>query len=610
VNLLITLRTNMIQYANGGVLIQELSELPSLAGAKNIFFDLETTSGDPKITSLNPWQNCSILGLCVTVDDCSQAYYIPVGHETGNLAKSGVYYWIADILQKCDQWINHNIKYDVNIYINSTSHQPTCKLVDTLTLAKILDSDRFRYGLKHLSKEWLEEDISQYESAMEPYLYRNKDYGKIPADIMAEYGAQDVLTNRRLFNYLRRRCPEECRQIWDMEILLTPALIDIEQEGLCIDTTELTSENYISLYKLLKLEAEIEKLIGSSMRPNANTDCFDLLCNQYGLPVLAYTEKGEPSFDKDALRQYLMYPGAPKDVIELCLKYRTLHTINSLFLEPWLRLQVNGKIHPQYKQTVRTGRMACGQPNIQQLNPTAKHLIHAKPEHHFISIDYAQIEFRLIVHYIQDQDAIEAYKQDPNTDFHLWMAKLCGIPRKPAKTVNFSVAYGAGQKTIVRQLANNMDLMEGLDANKNFNEACQQRAQQVYAIYHSKLPGLKITSRAASQKARSRGYVFNAYGRRRHLPQQVAHIAFNSIIQSCAADVMKDRLVAVAPRYNDIVRNAGWTIVASVHDELVFQVPNNSEDITEYIRKVLEAPVADFRVPIKVDIRDCGDRWG
>lgn len=604
----------MIKYTNNGILIQTLAELPNLKGSKDVYLDFETTSGDSSITSLNPWFNCKILGACITTDEHEKAWYIPLRHETGNLPCSAVYYWLDEILVCCDQWVNHNIKYDANVWLNNISNHIHCKLVDTLTLAKIIDSDRFRYSLENLSKDWLEDDISRYADALKPYLYRNKDYGKIPADIMAEYGSQDVLTARRLYKYCVRRCPEQCKRVWETEILYTPVLLDMEQRGLTVEPQELKIENLRSLSTMLSIEEEIHNKTKLSIRPHTNADCFDLLCNQYGLPILGYTEKGEPSFDKDTLQQYLLYPNAPVDLVELLLKYRKLHTLNSLFIEKWIPLEIDGLLHSTYNQMVRTGRTSCSNPNAQQLNLEAKKLIHPRKGYAFVSMDYSQIEFRLIVHYIRNAAAIRSYNKDPDTDFHQWMADMCVIPRKPAKNINFAVGYGAGKKKVISMLASNMELMESIERGepRKFRRLCTEKAEEVYNTYHSTLPELKRTSYLAATKCRSRGHVFNAYGRQRRLPVQVAYIAFNAIIQSSAADVMKDRAVAIAPRYDGHVRAWGWHPVAMVHDDFLWEAPLDNYDdpfILEYITDKLENPDIKFDVPIRIGCKSSTSNW-
>jgi DNA polymerase I-like protein with 3'-5' exonuclease and polymerase domains len=375
------------------------------------------------------------------------------------------------------------------------------------------------------------------------------------------------------------------------------------------------------------LEEKLHTLTGVAMRPHTNEDCFEVLCNKYGLPVLGYTDSGDASFDKDTLMSYVAHPLVKQDpkLTDIVLKirqYRKQHTLHNFFIAPYQEHQVDGIMHPDYNQIIRTGRMSCKRPNSQQLSPAAKELVHPYDGCAFVRWDYSQIEFRLIVHYIQDEKAIAAYLSNPDTDFHTWVAEMCGIPRKPAKNVNFCMGYGGGKKRVVSMLAANMDLVGDLSnrvsaliAEGKVNESqrqqvfellCQKRGEEVYQLYHDTLPGLKSTTWRAAKNLEARGYAFNAYGRQRHLPANVSFRAFNTIIQSCAADIMKERTVAIAPRYNAWSREIGLILNASVHDETLANLPldiAHDEKTLKKISDVFEDTAVKFRIPIRVS---CG----
>jgi DNA polymerase-1 len=615
----------VITFDNGVKLIQSQDELPNLVGAKDVFADFETSSGHPKLTSLNPWKNCGIAGLGVTVDKAKGAWFIPDEFLPTD--------WWQDVLDNCERWINHNVKYDAHVSANCRGVLPACAIVDTLTLAKIIDSDRIMrggYSLKALSKGWLHEDIEQYEARLQPYLHNNKDYGSIPVDILAEYGGQDVITNRRLWHYEDSQCPDQCRDVWNTEIELTSVLFDIERNGMCVNKAELQLTELKLLNRMQRLDDELTELVGSSFRPHVNEDCYDILCNQYGLPVLGWTneddptKKSNPSFDKKTLAKYAAHPYAPQDVVSRIQKYRKINTQVSFFVRPYQEHQVDGRLHPSYNQCVRTGRMSCKEPNSQQLDELAKRLIHPSEGYTFLSYDYAQIEFRTIVHYIKDPVAIAAYAENPDTDFHDWVAGMCAIKRKPAKSVNFCMGYGGGKNRLISMLATNMDLVgslkKGVDklvtegkiekerAMQVFEMLCRQRAEKVFNTYHATLPSLKTTSWRAEAALKRKGYVFNACGRRRHLPEKAAHRAFNTLNQSLAADIMKERTVALAKA----CKGTPIRLIASVHDETLLEAPNeiaNDPRTTRDIVDILEHPGVDLRVPIRVSYGRSTGNW-
>lgn len=599
----------MLRFANGGRLCQDLDDLPMLQNSKRLYLDFETTSNSVDETSLNTWHNCFICGIAITADDAPGAWYIPLGHNTGNnLPYLPVYKWLAEVVGTAETWVNHNVKYDMQVYSNNLGIEVACKAVHcTLAQAKLLDSDRFTFGLDHLSKAWLGRDISYHAQAMAPYLKNNKDYGWIPADIMANYGCDDVITNRLLDQYITEKLPAECNYVSQLEDLITVCLYRIERSGMNINPNQVALTQYKTLKRIMELDSELEELLGYPINPTSNSDCFDLLCNRHGLPVLAWTdsESPNPSFDKHALAAYMAYPNAPVEALAKMLEYRRLSTFNGIFLEAYLRLHKDGVLHPSYTQTVRTGRMSCALPNMQQLMEWAKELIVPREGHIIVTADYAQIEYRTIVHYLRDPDAIAAFHENPDVDYHQWVADLCGITRKPAKTVNFLMGYGGGRARLLQALAADKDLIASIKATsvEQFKYLATARAEEVFNTYHAKLPSLRIVTRQAEILCRDRGYVRNLYGRHRRLPVTNARKAFNTINQSSAADLMKERLVALM--------QAGFEVIGVVHDEIIITMPvaEYTDEVRTKIARILEKPSIPIRVPIRVSIGASTESW-
>lgn len=625
----------MIKFDNGGILIENPSELPDLVDASSVFLDFETSSGDEKLDSLNPWHSCKVAGIAITVDNCPNAFYIPYQHW--DKSQQGIAcFWLQEIIDNCDFWINHNVKYDAHVAANDLQIDIPrhVKLICTIVLAKLIDSDRIMrggYGLDALSLGWLGEDISKYEQRLKPYLVKNQDYGRVPPDILGEYGCQDALTNRRLWGFILSQIPEESAGVWNTEIELTRRLWEMERNGMHVKTQELQVTQYSALNRMLAIDEELTRIAGRSFRPHVNEDVYDVLCNQYGLPVLAYTkdqstgeETTNPSFDKHALKMYMVQPHAPLELLQLMQEYRKLAQFESLFLKPWQHLQVSSYLHANYNQCVRTGRMSCSDPNAQQLSELAKGLVHPKPGYAFISMDASQIEFRFIVHYIQDQHAIQAYNENPDVDFHEWVANQCGIKRKPAKTVNFAIAFGEGKKKLTKQLASDADIVgvikdqiEEMIATDKIKREQEQlyfanlagaRALQVYNTYHRTFPTLKPTMKDVERVLRARGHVRNMYGRRRHLPVDKAYRGFNTLNQSSAADWMKERTVGLC----NMIDGTPIEFVASVHDEILLQAPieiANDPRTARDLIAFMETLVIPLRVPVRCNIGISAKDW-
>lgn len=606
----------MLVCSNDVNIVTKRSELPTLRG-DTVFCDFETTSKRVDETSLNPWHHCFIAGICIAVDD-SPVYYVPVAHAFGDNI-DGALEWLIDILSQCKRWVNHNIKYDMTVLERETGFRFKGIIYDTLTQARLLRSDRLSYSLDTLSNDWLDENINHFEDRMQPYLHQNKDYGRIPIDILGEYGGQDIISNRRLYRYIVANMPADCQRLSDTEVDVTGVLYRVEQLGMRIEPTHLKVMNIHYIREMFELEHIILNETGYNIRPHVADDCYDLLCNGYNLPVLKWTNEDQddeelmnPSFSKDALAQYLTLPGAPTKAIEAMIKYRQMNTFRSLFLETYTNLHVNGILHPDYNQTVRSGRMSARRPNAQQLNKDAKKLILPREGCSFLSIDYSQIEFRLIVHYIRNMKAIHSYRDNPDTDFHTWVAEMCRINRRPAKNVNFCMGYGGGRKKLISMLAKEPTLVMSIkqriddmiargEVNQSqamimFEQMSTEMAAGIYDTYHATLPELKPTSRAAEKRARSRGYVFNHFGRRRYLGSDRCHIAFNALNQSTAADLLKTRLGAL----ESLAHSLGLNIAAIVHDEVLFHGPTELiEPAIEPIIEFMESPEPGLMIPLR-----------
>jgi DNA polymerase I-like protein with 3'-5' exonuclease and polymerase domains len=639
----------MLLLENGSMLVEKISELPNVAGSKELFLDVETNWNDgphkhkgddkKKIEDSMPFHGDRICGIAVTVDDDPRSWYIPIRHrdEKWNLPLSNVQIWLKDTVGSCKDWINHNINFDAH-FVKREGIDFGGRLVDTLTLSKLIDSDRFSHSLKPICKEWCGLDMLE-EGKIKAHLKGRKscDYSSVPADILGAYATEDVTSNRTLYRFLQSKKTADLSGVWETEIKFTPVLYDIEEFGMPVNPQELQIELAKSIYKSITMETELARLIGGEINPNSNPQLYDLLINRFGLPVLGFTDTGGPSFDKDIMILYKVHPTVLMDenlkhIIDLLTEVITETHFRGLYLESFSRLHVNGILHPTYNQCIRTGRLSCKMPNAQQLNSRAKTLIHPLPGYGINSRDYSQIEFRLIVHYIKDDAAIEEYRKNPRTDFHQWVADMGHIKRKIAKNVNFAIAFGAGKNKTVLQLKGTQEIIDEMmakaaeweadprkfpdikftDKKSVFQHFCAERAETVYNEYHQRLPGIKSTSRKASDTIAKRGFVYNAYGRRRHIPAKLKFKAFNAIIQSCASDVMKDCMTKISPRYNSWIRDLNVNFFALVHDESADQSPLEvcqDPTIQEKITKMFEETSIPFRVPMVMEHHFSDKNW-
>lgn len=611
----------------------EPGEAPIIEPGCIVALDVETTSRNPKLEALYAYHDYTALaGFAFTMDGMN-AFYVPMRHRDcqWNWPIRNALQLIIDLFRAASEWCNHNMKFDAHFIAEELRREGmeqskwlfTGRWYDTSVMARILNSDLLTYGLKELARTMLGVQTTS-QDVIGSWLKdaKTKDYGDVPADITGEYACDDVFYVMDLRAKFEEEMPAQCRGIQDTECKLTPVLWDMEREGMLVDYEALQLEHASCLRSTILAADEIEKLTGSEFT-NSPKSLFDIICVQLGLPVLERTKIGNPSFDSDALELYHGHPQVVCDpkaskVLDLIAAYREDATFMSLFLEGFKKFISSSqrRLHPDYNQIVRTGRLSCRRPNAQQQNKRSKALILPDPGMAFLSADASQIEFRLIVDYTEDAPSIAAYNENRRTDFHTWMSKVCEIERSPAKNMNFAQSFGAGKKRALAMLIADKSIVAAMGAKvddliqrgllnpdermKRFMALVQERAEHVYNTYHAKFPNLKIVARGAAATCVARGYVFNRFGRRRYLPPTLAHKSFNSIIQGCAADFVKSRIVATAPRYNDELRAAGISLRINVHDENVYH--GEYDALVHYeprINELLEqsGPVK-FRVPI------------
>ena len=235
------------------ILIESESELPHLEG-HYVFCDLETTSRDTRLKSTNPHHNCWIAGICIAVDD-GPTYYIPVGHAFGRNVEAKQ--WLIDTLNRCKAWVNHNIKYDMHVLLNELGYRFKGKIIDTLSMAKLYHSDLFDYSLEPLMALWLPDYPGKQKGMLQPYLVDNQDYGRIPIDVLGEYGGYDIACTRLLFKYMTDLMPAECHELYEVENQVTNILFETEAHGLLTNPSLLKAMNIHYINELMQLEREI-----------------------------------------------------------------------------------------------------------------------------------------------------------------------------------------------------------------------------------------------------------------------------------------------------------------------------------------------------------------
>ena len=602
------------------------ASFPNLSEAKEIAIDLETC--DPNMESLGPgWPRNDgyIVGYAVAVD--GWAGYFPVAHAGGgNLDKRIVERWMRDVLATPADKIMHNAAYDLG-WLRATGFEVNGTIYDTMLAAPVLDENRFAYSLNSLGFDYLKEIKSEQglkESASDFGVHPKKELWKLPAMHVGDYAEQDAALTLKLWHHFKALMRnDEVESVFNMETEVLPVLVNITLKGINFNRAKCEQKmaemrtKETEILKYLKSQAGMQVDIWAAQSIAA---AFDRLGIQY-----PKTAAGAPSFTKSFLDTH------DHPMSKMILEARELNKTHGTFLEPYLKHSAkDGRIHTHFNQmrneeggTV-TGRLSASNPNLQQvparheiIGPMVRGLFLPEDGQIWAANDFSSQEPRLLVHYATllglpgAEKMAQAYRDNPDTDFHQMVADMAGIKRKAAKTIGLGLMYGMGKAKLATQLDLPLD-----------------EASELIATFHSKVPFLKGTVDAVMKRIEhpaSGGSIRTLLGRKcrfplwepvewgvnKALPREQAIIEYgsrikragtykglNRLIQGSAADQTKAGMVAL--------HKAGFKLLLQVHDEVALSVRNIDEAREA---AAIMAKAVTLEVPSRVDV-ETGPSWG
>ena len=602
------------------------SSFPNLSEAKEIAIDLETC--DPNMESLGPgWPRNDgyIVGYAVAID--GWAGYFPVAHAGGgNLDKRIVERWVKDVLATPADKIMHNAAYDLG-WLRATGFTVNGTIYDTMLAAPVLDENRYAYSLNSLGFDYLKEIKSEQglkESASDFGVHPKKELWKLPAMHVGDYAEQDAALTLKLWHHFKALMRnDEVESVFNLETEVLPVLVNITLQGINFNRAKCEQKmaemrtKELEILKYLKSQAGMQVDIWAAQSIAA---AFDRLGIQY-----PKTAAGAPSFTKSFLDTH------EHPMSKMILEARELNKTHGTFLEPYLKHSAkDGRIHTHFNQmrneeggTV-TGRLSASNPNLQQvparheiIGPMVRGLFLPEDGQVWAANDFSSQEPRLLVHYATllglpgAEKMAQAYRDNPNTDFHQMVADMAGIKRKAAKTIGLGLMYGMGKAKLATQLDLPLD-----------------EASELIATFHSKVPFLKGTVDAVMKRIEhpaSGGSIRTLLGRKcrfplwepvewgvnKALPREQAIMEYgsrikragtykglNRLIQGSAADQTKAGMVAL--------HKAGFNLLLQVHDEVALSV-RNIEEAREAAN--LMAKAVTLEVPSRVDV-ETGPSWG
>lgn len=632
------------------------TEYPRLSGT--VGFDIETR--DPLISTHGPgWafhDKGEICGFAFTWGKKGQrqSQYFPMTHREGpNLDRKMTLRWLRDTFKQTSlTTIVHGSMYEKG-WLRREGIPIKGKVFDTQSAAPILDEYRFGYGLDALSKDYL--GRGKDEDVLRNYAYSlkkvNEKTGRLikayktveqiksnlwrfPASIVGPYGEVDSANTLDLWDLFEPMLHEQdAMKLFDVETRLIDVLIEMRWRGIRVQTDEVEQ----AIVRLRKEQAVIQKQLDSAagfhMDVNNNDDLVRAFRSD-GI-TMPKTKTGRDSFKKGWLDTVDTPLG------KLVNGVRRIDKAVGTFLEGCVLFKtidgrVHGQFHPQKSDDggAVTGRFSGSTPNLQFLparDKEIKRLVRGAflPEEgeEWAASDYSQQEPRLTVHFavlghIQGaRKAQKAYIDDPDMDYHRFMADLTGLERDYAKIINLGVGYGMGGAKLCHSLKLPTKFIEVPERDRAGNytldpdtgervmkmiEVAGDEGQAILDQYHENAPFVKGLSQDCMKRAKKRGYVMTLLGRRCRLTngakgwgrQDWYYKAMNKLIQGSAADQTKLAMLACW--------DAGYVPKVTVHDELGFSVPDRKT--ARHIAELMENCVT-LQVPSKVDV-ELGPSWG
>ena len=472
------------------------------------------------------------------------------------------------------------------------------------------------FSLENIANQYLNIDINEYLSKYNDdkkvdkqlNLFQNEEEDNDSKNI---YGLKVYLIKKICEKTLEELCKINSDNLFnDIEMPLVKILGEMQINGIHVDKKELEEFGKKLKEQLEELKQEIYELCGEEFNVNSTQQLGMILFEKLKLPVYKKTKNGY-STDVDILEK--LKPEHP--VIEKILEYRSLMKLNSTYVEgliPYINEKTN-RIHSYFHQTITaTGRISSTEPNLQNI-PTRYELGKLlrksfKPEkgNIFIDADYSQIELRVLAHISNDENMVNAFKNDE--DIHKQAAsKVFGIPieevtkeqRSSAKAVNFGIVYGISD----------FGLSEQLNISK-------KQAKKYIEQYLEKYSGIKKFMEEIVEEAKEKGYVETLFHRRRYIPelnsnnymvrQFGARAAMNTPIQGTAADIMKIAMINVYNRLRKEKLDA--QIILQVHDELIIETKIEEKEIVKTILKEEMENAMKLKVPLKVEVSEA-ENW-
>ncbi len=580
----------------------ELAQIVSALKPEDIVaFDTETTGLESSEDKL--------VGFSFALNEAS-AYYVPVAHSylgvpeqvSHDAAKKAV----AKLFES--RIVGHNLKFDLHFVTNYLETERFEIYADTMVLAWLVNPES-GLSLDKLSESLLSHRMIAFKETVK----KGETFASVELEDACKYAAEDALITLRLYNVLLEKLKaQEATHLIDeahaVEFPFVSTLLGMEKAGIKVDPSVLERFSVEARDQLAELTEAIYKASGSEFNINSTKQLGVVLFETLGLPVAKKTKTGYSTDEKVLSGLKGEHP-----VIELILQYRELYNLASTYIEPLLILANKdgaGRIHTSFVQTgTATGRLSSKNPNLQNipvrssLGARIREAFVAPAGKKLIGIDYSQIELRLLAHFSEDPTLVKAFSS--GNDIHMQTAialfgeEEAASKRNVAKTVNFGLLYGMGQKKLSDTLG-----------------ITTKEAKAIIERYFETFPTVKRYFAGIVEKSKAHGYVETLLGRRRYFDYEKAtpmlkaayeRESVNTVFQGTAADLIKLSMNEI----DRVIREEKLParMLLQIHDELIFEVDEaHAQKLGERFQKMMEE-VRTLNVPIRASL-NIGSHWG
>ena len=570
----------------------------------------EILSIDTETTGTEPME-AELVGMSFS-DAENRAYYVPVPANRDEALKI-VNEFRPLYENENSMKVGQNIKYDM-IVLQNYGVQVKGKLFDTMLAHYVLQPE-LRHNMDYLAEIYLHYQTIHIDELIGAKGKNQKNMRDLPPEDVYRYACEDADVTLKLKNVLEKELKEHTAEhlFYEIEMPLVPVLVNIESNGVRIDTEALKQSSEHFTLRLQEIEKEIYALAGGeTFNIGSPKQVGEVLFDRLKIVEKAKKTKTGQYVTSEEVLESLRNKHA---IIGKILEYRGLKKLLSTYIDalPQLINPHTGRIHTSFNQAVTaTGRLSSSNPNLQNIpirDEDGKEIRKAFiPDDgcEFFSADYSQIELRIMAHLSQDKNMIDAFLS--GYDIHAaTAAKIYKVDindvtadmRRKAKTANFGIIYGIS----VFGLAERMNVP-------------RQEAKELIDGYFETYPQVKEYMDRSIQVARENGYVETIFHRKRFLPDinsrnavvrgYAERNAINAPIQGSAADIIKVAMSLIYQRLQS--NNLKAKMILQVHDELNFSVPETEKEIIQKI--VIEEMERAYRmlVPLKADF-GWGKNW-